>query len=116
MLNPPSSLSEEVTQLHAEICSALGDARRILILYTLSDKPYTVNDLGEKLNFSQPATSRHLKILRERGLVRTARQGANVEYSLSDLRLIQALDLLRAILKDRLAYNASLMEIERDQI
>lgn len=113
MLNPISSLSEEVTQLHAEICSALGDARRILILYTLSEKAYTVNDLAEKLNFSQPATSRHLKILRERGLVRTLRQGASVEYSLSDPRLIQALDLLRAMLRDRLAYSASLMDFDK---
>lgn len=108
----PPSLSEEITQLHAEICSALGDSHRILMLYTLAEKPYTVNDLAEKLGMSQPATSRHLKTLRERGLVRASRQGPSVEYSLADPRLIEALDLLRGVLRDRLAYRASLMELE----
>jgi ArsR family transcriptional regulator len=106
----PPSLPEEITQLHADICSALGDPRRILILYRLAEKPCTVNDLADKIGASQPATSRHLKTLRERGLVHASRQGANVEYSLSDNRLIDALDLLRGVLKDRIAYRASLME------
>ncbi|MGE5221668.1 MAG: ArsR/SmtB family transcription factor [Omnitrophica WOR_2 bacterium] len=110
MDNSLPSLSEEITQLHADICSALGDAHRILILYTLAEKAYTVNDLADKLTMSQPATSRHLKTLRERGLVRASRQGASVEYSLTDARLIEALDLLRGVLRDRLTYGASLVE------
>jgi hypothetical protein len=39
------------------------------------------------------------------------RQGASVEYQLTDKRLIEALDILRAVLRDRIAYRASLMEI-----
>jgi len=62
---------------------------------------------------SQPATSRHLKILRERGLVRATRQGPSVEYSLIDERLIEALNLLRTVLRDNIAYRASLMDTER---
>ncbi len=108
MNNP--NLSEEITQLHADICSALADPSRILIIYALAGKPRCVNDLVAEVGLSQPATSRHLKILRERGLVRAVRQGPSVEYSLTDDRLIQALDLLRAVLRDRIAYRASLME------
>ncbi len=107
-----SSLSNEVTQLHADICSALADPRRILILYTLAEKPRNVGDLAIEVGTSQPATSRHLKILRERGLVKAVRQGASVEYNLADHRLIDALDLLRSVLRDRLAYRASLIEDE----
>jgi ArsR family transcriptional regulator len=69
-----------------------------------------VNDLVRELDISQPAASRHLKVLRERGLVNAERQGANVLYSLADVRLIQALDLLRAVLRDRITYRASLIE------
>lgn len=108
--NEGSSLSDEVTQLHADICSALADPRRILLLYALAEHPYTVNDLAEEISVSQPSTSRHLKILRERGLVRAVRQGTSVEYNLVDRRLIEALDLLRDVLRDRLAYRASLIE------
>ena len=89
--------------------------RRILLLYALAEKPYTVNDLSSLLGISQPATSRHLKLLRERGLVDAIRQGTNVEYRLKDTRLIQALDLLRAVLRDRLVHRASLVENENEE-
>lgn len=105
-------LTEEVNQLHADICAALADPRRILILYVLTDKNINVSDLASEVGISQPAASRHLKILRERGLVQPLRQGASVEYKLTDHRLIDALDLLRMVLRDRIAYRASLMESE----
>jgi ArsR family transcriptional regulator len=105
-----STLAQEVAQLHAEICSALADPRRILMLYTLHENPRNVSDLAVEIGISQPATSRHLKILRQRGLVSATRKGASVEYELIDERLIQALDLLRAVLYDRLTHGANLIE------
>lgn len=94
------SLSQEVNQLHADICSALADPTRILLLYTLAEGPRTVNELTAEFGAPQPTISRHLKTLRERGLVIATRKGQMVEYSLADERLIHALDLLRAVLRD----------------
>jgi DNA-binding transcriptional ArsR family regulator len=103
-------LSQEVTQLHANICSALADPNRILLLYALAEKPHNVSDLAVEVGTNQPTTSRHLKILRDAGLVLSERQGANVEYRLADMRLIEALNLLRLVLRDRLSHRASLIE------
>jgi ArsR family transcriptional regulator len=50
-----------------------------------------------------------LKILRERGLVDSERTGATVEYRLADERLIKALDLLRAIMRDQWAHRAKMI-------
>jgi DNA-binding transcriptional ArsR family regulator len=108
MDNP--QLTQEVSQLHADICSALADPKRILLIYALAEKPYSVNELAEELGLSQPATSRALKVLRERGLVSAQRQGTTLEYHLTDMRLVDALNMLRAVLRDRLAYNANLMD------
>ena len=102
-------LAQEVTQLHADICSALADPSRILLLYALVDQPRTVNELISDVNISQSATSRHLKVLRERGLVSATRLGQSIEYSLTDPRIIEALDLLRAVLRDSLSRRANLM-------
>jgi ArsR family transcriptional regulator len=110
MMVEPQALKSEVTQLHADICSALADPRRILLLYAIAETSRNVSDLAEFVGISQPAASRHLKILRDRGLVRGIRQGHSVEYRLTDPRLIDALDLLRSILRDRLAYRAGLLE------
>ena len=94
------ALQKEADQLHAEICAALADPRRIVALYVLAGKPRTVNELAADLSITQSAASRHLKVLRERGLVQAERQGTSVEYRLCDTRLIEALDLLRSVLRD----------------
>ena len=99
----------EIHALHAEICAGLADPKRILILYELHDKPRTVTELVQALGIPQPAVSRHLKTLRERGMVIAARQGPSVLYRLGDERLIQALDLLRAVLRENLSRRAELV-------
>ncbi len=104
------NLAQEISELEAHMCFAFSDANRILILYALEDQPCSVNELASTLNLTQPTTSRHLKILRERGLVEGDRQGTTITYRVSDHRLIQALDLLRSVLRDHLTYRANLME------
>ncbi len=103
-------LELEVNQLHAEICAGLADPTRIMILYTLSQSPHNVTELCNELNMPQPLVSRHLKVLRERGMVTSERRGTVVVYSLGDTRLIQALDLLRSAMRDNLAKRAELVE------
>ena len=117
MMTTPQ-LTQEISQLHADICSALADPKRILLIYALAERPRSVNDLAEELDISQPATSRSLKVLRDRGLVTALRMGTTLEYRLTDMRLVEALNMLRAVLRDRLTYNASLMEttVESDQL
>jgi len=104
------TLQQEISQLEADFCSALSDPNRLLILYTLNECPRNVTELTNELNINQPTASRHLKVLREHGLVHTTRQGTSITYDISDKRLIQALDLLRSVMRDRLAYRAGLME------
>ncbi len=102
-------LAQEISALEADFCSALSDPTRLLILYALADGPHNVTELANELEVIQPTTSRHLKILRDRGLVYTVRQGTTITYHLADPRLIQALDLLRTVMRERLAHRAGLM-------
>lgn len=103
------NLKAEVTQLHANLCSAISDPRRILLLYAIHDQPRNVSRLAEIVEISQPAASRHLNLLRERGLVEPHREGSSVIYTLTDPRLITALDLLRDVLFKRLEDRAGLL-------
>lgn len=95
------SLKDEINTLHASFCKGLADPNRLYLLYTLYDAPCTVNELAEKLNLQQPTVSRHLRILRERNMVIDTRQGQSVSYELADERIIQALDLLRAVMAEQ---------------
>jgi ArsR family transcriptional regulator len=94
------NLEFEIHELHAGLCSALADPKRLMILYALSEGPQSVGDLAGHLKLPQPTTSRHLKTLRDRGLVAPQRSGGSVIYSLTDPRVIQALDLLRSVMRD----------------
>ena len=102
------TLEAEVTQLHAEICAGLADPNRILLLYSLSQGPRNVTELCNELDMPQPHVSRHLKTLRERGMVTTERRGTVIVYSLGDTRLVKALDLLREAMHDIIARRAEL--------
>ena len=93
-----NTLRRELHQLHAEICQALSDPTRILILYELRDGARNVGELAEAFGISQPSVSRHLKVLRDRRMVRAERNGMNIYYSVADARVLQALDLLREML------------------
>lgn len=89
----PNSMQE------ADLCFALADPKRVDIVHALDKSPHSVNELTAELGIPQPMTSHHLKILRERGLIQPTRKGISVTYSLTDPRLIQALELLIDISK-----------------
>jgi len=104
------ALREEIDQLHAELCQCLADPRRISILYALSDGPKNVSELMEILDMNRATASRHLKVLRDGAMVSTERDGVSIYYSLTDDRVIQALDLLRGVLAEILAQRKTLAE------
>lgn len=95
-----TAFMHETAQMHAELCAAFTDPTRILILYALDEQPRNVGELAQELNLTHSAASRHLKVLRELGLVAAVRQGTVVQYQLADPRLIQALDILRGLQRD----------------
>jgi DNA-binding transcriptional ArsR family regulator len=101
-------LLKEINHLHAEICGGLSDPKRIAILYALAEGPKNVMELAEILETPQPTISRHLKILRERGMTIPERKGANIVYTLGDKRIIKALDLMREVLADHLTKRSAL--------
>jgi len=102
-------LTQEIKLLHERVCRGLADPKRIMILYALVKRPCYVSELAGDLNMPQPTVSRHLKVLRDCGLVKTEREGNAVYYSINDDRIIQALDLMRGLLRDRIMRQARMM-------
>lgn len=104
-----TSFRMEITQMQADMCSAFTDPIRILILYLLYEAPRNVTELATQMNIPQSTASRHLKVLRDHGLVQTSRNGVTITYSLVDERLIQSLEILRHVLHDTITSKANLM-------
>ena len=53
----------------AETFVALAEPNRFRIVELLRGGPRSVNDIGERLELAQPQVSKHLRVLKEAGLV-----------------------------------------------
>jgi DNA-binding transcriptional ArsR family regulator len=84
---------------NSHICQAIGDPRRIQILYALSEQPLNVTDLARALNIPQPTVSRHLAVSCQRSFVIAEHSGASVIYTLAEPRVISVLDSMRQLLR-----------------
>jgi DNA-binding transcriptional ArsR family regulator len=65
----------------ADAFNAVAEPRRRQILDALADGELPVNDLVASTRLSQPQVSKHLKVLREVGLVDVREQGRQRFYS-----------------------------------
>ena len=101
-----SSVERELYQLHASVCKGLADPKRLLILYALRNGELSVSEICEEVGFAQANVSQHLAVLRDKGLVRTRKDGQFVFYSVSSPKIIQALDLLRQVMTEQVGVAA----------
>ena len=63
---------------------AISDSNRVKIIKMLQHKELCVCEMREALQVSQPAVSKHMKILEESGLVSSKKDGLWVNYHLTD--------------------------------
>jgi len=68
--------------METAVWGALVDANRRAILGLLLAGPQPVGELAEACGLSQPSASKHLRVLREAGLVRVERQAQRRLYVL----------------------------------
>jgi ArsR family transcriptional regulator len=66
------------------VMKALSDPNRVKIIKMLQHKTMCVCEMQSALQISQPAVSKHLKILEDAGLVDFKKDGLWVNYHLSD--------------------------------
>ena len=85
--------------------AALTDPHRRSVLGLLRQRPHAVGELVTALGLSQPTTSKHLRVLREAGLVRVLPAAQRRIYALDPAPLAELDDWLapyRTLWNDRL--------------
>ena len=78
----------------------LGDPNRLRILAFIGSRVCSVSEIVEAIGLSQPLVSHHLRILRERKLVDTKRQGPFIYYQLHDPGVLDVMRQMAEALKD----------------
>ena len=100
----------ELFRLKAELCKTFSEPKRLLIIEKLRGGEKAVRYLAQVLSIPQAVVSRHLAILRDRGVVTSRREGTSVYYSLTDFRICEACDLIHEILLGQMEKNRELAE------
>ncbi len=100
----------ELYELKAELCKTFADAKRLQIIDILRGGERAVSELVQLLQVPQAVVSRHLAVLRDRGVVQARREGVNVYYSLTDSKIGEACDVVHQILLNQMEKNRRLAE------
>ena len=85
---------ENQNRFKATVFHALSDPIRMEIVSFLRDGEKCVCEIVPHLNLIQPLVSRHLRILKEAGLIRCRKDGTKRLYSIVDQRIFNAIDAL----------------------
>jgi DNA-binding transcriptional ArsR family regulator len=78
----------------AKVFAALADSARLEILEFLRDGEKCVCEIIPHLSLVQPVVSRHLKILKDAGIVKDRKDGTKRLYSTTDSRVYRVIDNL----------------------
>jgi len=106
-------MSEQVAEMHAEICKTLGSVARIRILNALRDGEKTVSELTKTLSLRQANISQHLAVLKQRRVVRARKMGASTYYRVSNPKIIQACELMKQVLLEQLRESRELTMVAK---
>jgi ArsR family transcriptional regulator len=96
------------TRFKAKIFRALSDPIRLKILNFLRDGEKCVCEIIPHVAIIQPVVSRHLKILKDSGIVKGRKDGTRRLYSITDQRIFQIIDDITPDLVDK--YTTRILE------
>ena len=105
--------------MRRDVFQAIADPVRREIIDLLSQESMTVQCIAEKFNISRPAISKHLKILRECGLVDLRQHGRENFYYVDPAQLIPAfmwLEQYRQLWEDKIdSFEEYLMKLKAER-
>ncbi|HLA10330.1 MAG TPA: metalloregulator ArsR/SmtB family transcription factor [Pyrinomonadaceae bacterium] len=103
-------MRKQLSNFKAEFFKALAHPLRISILDALREGELTVNEISQLFDVEPANASQQLAVLRNRNIVVTRKEGANVYYSVSDKSIFKLLDVAKEIFSHHLVGVRSMLE------
>lgn len=79
--------------------SLASESRLNIVLLFLDGQERTVNQIAEAVSLGQPATSEHLSILKQAGVLISRKDGKEMYYRPDQLKIIKTLEMLNQLLR-----------------
>jgi DNA-binding transcriptional ArsR family regulator len=97
MINMEMEKMEANAEKASQLLTAMANPKRLLILCNLLGQEMNVSQLAERVDLGQSPLSQHLSKLRAWGLVKTRRDGQQINYALASDEVRQVLTTLYGI-------------------
>lgn len=68
----------------ADIYRIFSNDKRILIFWLISEEEMSVNDIAETIGTSIQNTSQHLRLMKDKGIVKSRRNGKEIYYQVTN--------------------------------
>ncbi|OGH96386.1 MAG: hypothetical protein A2039_06705 [Candidatus Melainabacteria bacterium GWA2_34_9] len=101
---------KEIYKLHADFCKFMSNPKRIEIIFSLECQEMCVDEIAAKMDIRVPNVSQHLAVMRERGVVKTRREGTKIFYKLSNPNILKACLIMRDVMYEQMKENFNLIE------
>lgn len=96
-------MDDRIFELHAEVCKTLANPWRLKLIELLRDGERPLRELVEETSIPLANVSQHLNLMKAAGVVEVRREGSRSFYHLANPKILKAFDLMREVLRDRLA-------------
>jgi len=83
-----------------ELIESISNVTRIKIIRALAETPLAAGDLARVVNRTAPATSQHIRVLRDAGAIESTRSGNVVRYRLTKTTSAQILEVIARAFDD----------------
>ena len=97
-LAPQTADLRPLFRMHAELCKAMANEHRQAILHAICSDEKCVGDLAVEIGISVHNVSQHLRVLKERRLVASRKEGQTVYYHVTNQKFMEACALMRQAL------------------
>jgi len=100
----PTAQTEDLRPLfrvHADLCKAMANEHRQAILHAVCDDEKCVSELAAEIGISVHNVSQHLRVLKERRLVASRKEGQAVYYHVTNHKFMEACALMRQALLEQ---------------
>lgn len=87
------------TDLLSFLKSLASESRLNIVLLFLDGQDRTVNQIAEAVNLGQPATSEHLAVLKQSGVLVSKKEGKEVYYRPDRAKVLNMLETLNQLLR-----------------
>ena len=76
-------------QEQAEFCGIFSNSRRIQIVWAIGNRELTVSEISEEIKASMQNTSQHLRLMKNKGVLQSRRDGREIYYRIANTEVSQ---------------------------